>query len=433
MREGCRLSIRNGHLVDPANGIDGRLDLHVADGLVVAIGDPPQGFTAERTLDARGQVVCPGLVDLCCRLREPGWEHKATIGSETAAAAAGGVTTLCCPPDTRPIIDTPAVAQLVLQTAERAGRARVVPAGALTRGLEGAQISEMAALKQAGCAVMSHGDRPIRNTLVLRRAMEYAATFGLTVFLHPEDAYLRDQGCVHEGRVSTRLGLPGIPEAAETVAVARDLALAEQTGARIHFRGLSSGRATAMLLEAQARGLDVSADVSAHQLTLTEANVEGFDSNCHVIPPLRTDADREALREAVRHGAISAICSDHQPHEADAKLNPFPETAPGISAVETLLPLTLRLVAEEKIDLTTAIKRLTVDPAEILDLPVGRLDAGRTADVCIFDPETVWTAGTDTLVSRGHNTPFLGWELRGRVTRTLLAGRLVFERPEKVQ
>jgi dihydroorotase len=432
MREGSRLSIRNGRLVDPANDIDDQLDVHIAEGLIVAVGNPPFGFTAERTLDARGQVVCPGLVDLCCRLREPGWEHKATIGSETAAAAAGGVTTLCCPPDTRPVIDTPAVAQLVLQTAERVGRARVVPAGALTQGLEGKQISEMAALRQAGCAVMSHADRPILNTLVLRRAMEYAATFGLTVFLHPEDAHLRDQGCVHEGRVSTRLGLPGIPEAAETVAVARDLALAEQTGARIHFRGLSSARATAMVLEAQSRGLEVSADVSAHHLTLTEADVEGFDSNCHVMPPLRTAADREALREGVRRGEISAICSDHQPHEADAKLNPFPATAPGISAVETLLPLTLRLVAEEEVDLGTAIKRLTVGPAEILGLPVGRLDPGRNADVCIFDPEEAWTAATDILVSRGHNTPFLGWELRGRVSRTLLAGRLVFERQGKV-
>jgi dihydroorotase len=431
MREGSRLSIRNGRLVDPANGIDDQLDLYIAEGLTVGIGETPLGFTADRTLDARGQVVCPGLVDLCCRLREPGWEHKATIGSETAAAAAGGVTTLCCPPDTRPIIDTPAVAQLVLQTAERVGRVRVVPAGALTQGLNGEQISEMAALKQAGCAVMSHADRPIRNTLVQRRAMEYAATFGLTVFLHPEDAYLRDQGCVHEGRVSTRLGLPGIPEAAETVAVARDLALAEQTGARIHFRGLSSARATSMLLEAQARGLEVSADVSAHQLTLTEADVEGFDSNCHLIPPLRTVADREALREAVRRGAISAICSDHQPHEADAKLNPFPETAPGISAVETLLPLTLRQVAEEKVDLGTAIKRLTVGPAEILGLPIGRLEPGRIADICIFDPDAVWTAGADTLLSRGQNTPFLGWAFRGRVSWTLLAGRLVFERPGK--
>jgi dihydroorotase len=431
MREGSRLSIRNGRLVDPANGIDDQLDLYIAEGLTVGIGETPLGFTADRTLDARGQVVCPGLVDLCCRLREPGWEHKATIGSETAAAAAGGVTTLCCPPDTRPIIDTPAVAQLVLQTAERVGRVRVVPAGALTQGLNGEQISEMAALKQAGCAVMSHADRPIRNTLVQRRAMEYAATFGLTVFLHPEDAYLRDQGCVHEGRVSTRLGLPGIPEAAETVAVARDLALAEQTGARIHFRGLSSARATSMLLEAQARGLEVSADVSAHQLTLTEADVEGFDSNCHLIPPLRTVADREALREAVRRGAISAICSDHQPHEADAKLNPFPETAPGISAVETLLPLTLQQVAEEKVDLGTAIKRLTVGPAEILGLPIGRLEPGRIADICIFDPDAVWTAGADTLLSRGHNTPFLGRTFRGRVNWTLLAGRLVFERPGK--
>ncbi|MGA7981413.1 MAG: dihydroorotase [Chromatiaceae bacterium] len=428
MVDGGGLSIRNGRLIDPANGIDQQLDVHIADGRIIALGWPPPDFRADRTLDASGQVVCPGIVDLCCRLREPGLEHKATIASETAAAAAGGVTTLCCPPDTRPIIDTPAVAQLVHQTAERCGKARVIPAGALTHGLAGEQITEMAALKQAGCAVMSHADQPIRNTLVLRRAMEYASTFGLTIFLHPEDGYLRDHGCAHEGRVSTRLGLPGIPEAAETVAVARDLALVEQCGAQVHFRGLSAARATAMLEEAQRRGLRVSADVSAHQLFLTEEDVEGFNSNCHVLPPLRTLADRQALREAVAHGSVAAICSDHQPHEADAKLNPFPETAPGISAVETLLPLTLRLAAEGVTDLSTAIARLTLGPAEILGLPVGRLDPGRIADLCVFDPQARWTVAPETLTSRGHNTPFRGLELQGRVTWTLLAGRVVYER-----
>jgi dihydroorotase len=428
MVEQGALSIRNGRLIDPANGIDEVADLHIARGRVAALGRAPAGFVPDRTIDASGHILCPGLVDLCCRLREPGLEHKATIASETAAAATGGVTTLCCPPDTSPVIDTPAVAQLVLQTAERCGKARVVPAGALTQGLAGEQISEMAALKQAGCAVMSHADRPIRNTLVQRRAMEYAATFGLTLFLHAEDAYLRDNGCVHEGRVSTRLGLPGIPEAAETVAVARDLALAEQTGARLHFRGLSSGRAAAMLREAQGRRLPATADVSVHQLVLTEASIEGFDSNCHLIPPLRTAADRSALREAVARGEIAAICSDHQPHEADAKLNPFPATAPGISAVETLLPLVLGLVAEAVLDLGSAIARLTCGPAEILGLPVGRLDVGRSADLCVFDPEESWTVGPETLASRGHNTPFWGRELRGRVSWTLLAGRIVFER-----
>jgi dihydroorotase len=428
MAEGAKISIRNGRLVDPANGIDAESDLHIADRRIAAVGAAPAGFRADRTLDARGLVVCPGLVDLCARLREPGLEHKATIGSETAAAAAGGITTLCCPPDTQPVIDTPAVAQLVAQTAERRGKARVIPAGALTKGLRGEQISEMAALKHAGCPVMSHADRPIKNTLVQRRAIEYATTFGLTVFLRPEDRHLRDQGCVHEGRVATRLGLPGIPEAAETVALARDLALAQQTGARVHFRCLSTGRAIEMLAKAVQRGVQASADVNAHQLFLTEEDIGEFDSNCHVTPPLRTTEDRAALRDAVARGDVAAICSDHQPHEDDAKLAPFPSTAPGISALETLLPLALRLVAEDLMDLATAIARLSFGPARILGLPYGRLDEGRIADVCIFDPNARWVPSKSTLVSQGHNTPFLGRELTGRVCWTLLSGRIVFQR-----
>ena len=428
MAESEHISIRGGRLIDPANGIDAFLDLHIANGEVIAVGPSPAGFAPDRVLDADGQVVCPGLVDLCARLREPGFEHKATIASETLAAAAAGITTLCCPPDTEPMVDTPAVAQLIYQTAQRKGAARVLPAGALTQQLQGKQITEMAALKRAGCPVMSHADRPIANTQVQRRAMEYASSFDLAVFLHPEDAYLREGGCVHEGQVGTRLGLPGIPEAAETVAVARDLALAEQTGARIHFRGLSTARATEMLAEAKQRGIAASADVSAHQLILTEADVDGFDANCRVIPPLRTLADREALRRAVAGGTVSAICSDHQPHDADAKLAPFPEAAPGISALETLLPLVLSLVREGIMDLATALARLTWGPAEILGLPLGRLDAGRSADVCVFDPHAPWILTADALVSRGHNTPFVGRPLQGRVTWTLLQGRVVFRR-----
>ncbi len=428
MADGIKISVRNGRLLDPANSIDTHRDLHIANGCIAAVGDAPAGFSAERVLDARGQIVCPGLVDLCARLREPGLEHKATIASETAAAAAAGITSICCPPDTRPIIDTPAVAQLITQTAERVGKARVIPAGALTRRLNGEQISEMVALKQAGCAVLSQADRPIRSALVERRALEYAVTFGLTVFLHPEDQDLRDGGCAHEGSTSTRLGLPGIPVAAETVALARDLALAEQTGARVHFRGLSCARSSEMLAEARKRGLRVSADVGIHQLFLTEDDLEGFDSNCHVNPPLRATADRSGLRAAVARGDIEAICSDHQPHEEDAKLAPFPATEAGASALETLLPLTLRLVAEGVLDLPSAIARLTVGPAEILGISAGRLDVGAAADVCVFDPQTRWTVSRATLVSQGCNTPFLGRTLQGRVSWTLLAGRIVFER-----
>ena len=419
------LTIRNGRVVDPGNGIDRIADLHLIGGRIAALGTPPAGFVAERTLDASGRIVCPGLVDLCARLREPGLEHKGTIASETRAAAAGGITTLCCPPDTDPVIDTPAVVQLIRSRGKTRGYARVLPAGALTKGLAGEQISEMAALKEAGCPVLSNADHPIRNTRVQRHALEYAATFGLTSVLHPADFDLSEGGLVHEGLVSTQLGLPGIPEAAETVAVARDLALAEQTGARIHFRGLSTARGTAMLAQARARGIAASADVSAHQLILTEEDVRGFAANAHVRPPLRTARDRDALRAAVAAGEIAAICSDHRPHEADAKLDPFPQTRPGISALETLLPLLLELVAAELMDLSTALARVTCNPADVLGRPLGRLHAGARADVCIFDPQRRWRPGPQTLYSRGHNTPFLGRELRGRVCYTIADGQVV--------
>jgi dihydroorotase len=426
MKRAPDISIRNGRLIDPANRVDRECDLHLRNGRVLAVGPAPPGFRAEREIEAGGQVVCPGLIDLCAHLREPGLEHKATIASETAAAAASGITTLCCPPDTLPYNDTPAVTELIRRKAQQSGRVRVLPLGALTQGLKGEQLSEMAALKRAGCVALSNGQTPISNTLILRRALEYAATFGLIAFLSPEDPQLRDQGCVHEGRVGTRLGLPGIPEAAETVAVARDLALAEQTGAAIHFRGLSTGKGARMLQHALRQQQPVSADVSAHQLHLSEIDLDGFDSNCHVSPPLRTTEDRQALRKAVSEGTIAAICSDHQPHEPDAKASPFPSTAPGISALETLLPLTLKLVDDGVLGLDTAIARLTAGPANILGLPLGRLEVGASADVCIFDPRAYWILSADRMRSQGHNTPFLGWELSGRVTHTILEGRLVF-------
>lgn len=429
MSESNRVSIRGGRVIDPANGVDRVADLHLAAGRVVGLDEQPAGFQPARVLDVPGLIVCPGFVDLSARLREPGLEQKATIASETKAAAAAGITTLCCPPDTEPVIDTPAVAQLIRQTAQRYGFARVLPIGAMTRGLEGQQLSEMAALQQAGCPVLGQAERPIRNTQVLRRAMEYASTFGITLFLHPLDPELSNGGCAHEGLVSARLGLPGIPVAAETVAIARDLALAAQTGARIHFRGLSAALAADMLAAAQRRGVRASGDVSIHQLFLTEADLDGFDANSHLVPPPRTRADRDALRQAVAAGELRAICSDHQPHDADAKLLPFPETAPGISGLETLLPLALRLVTEGLLDLSSLIARLTSGPAEIIGREdLGHLAPGAVADVCIFDPSARWTPTPETLVSQGLNSPFLGEEMQGRVMATLLEGRLVFER-----
>jgi dihydroorotase len=422
------LLIRGGRIIDPANDMDAVHDLYIdANGFIVALGQAPAGFEPDHVIDARGKLVLPGLVDLRARLREPGLEYKATMESETRAAVAAGITTLCCPPDTYPVIDTPAMAQMVQQRAWRFGLSFVHPLGALTQGLEGKLLTDMAALEEAGCVGVSNALEPVTDTLVMRRALEYAASFDLTVFLHAEDPWLANNGCAHEGEVSTRLGLPGIPEAAETVAVARDLALIEQTGVRAHFCQLSSRRAVSMVTEAQRQGLPVSADVAAHHLHLTEHDIGQFNTQCRVLPPLRSQRDRDGLREALRLGTVGAICSDHQPHEADAKLAPFAQAEPGISALETLLPLTLKLVDDKVIDLNTAVALLTSKPAHILGIDAGHLGLGATADICIVDPDAWWTLRESHFVSRGRNSPFLGWEFRGRVTHTLIGGEVVFE------
>ncbi len=418
--------IRGGRIIDPANGLDAICDLYIHQGRIASIGEAPLDFTAEQQIDARGKWILPGLVDLQARLREPGQKHKGTIASETAAAAAAGITTLCCPPDTNPVIDNPAVAAQIAHRAEASGKARVLPIGALTQGLGGEHLASMQALHTAGCRVMGNAHRPITSTLVHRRALEYAATLGLTVFVNAEDPWLAADGCVHEGELSTRLGLAGIPECAEVIALSRDLILIEQAGVRAHFSQLSSARSIALIAEAKGRGLNVSADVSAHQLYLTDLDIGDFNSLCHVRPPLRSQRDRDSLREAVAEGIISAVCSDHQPHDRDAKLAPFAATEPGISALETLLPLTLRLVEEGVISLSDAISRITWGPAQILGIEAGTLSPGALADICIVDPEHRWEVTEHNLVSTGKNTPFLGWEMQGRVSHTLLEGRQVY-------
>jgi dihydroorotase len=408
-----RWRITAGRVIDPAGGIDRVTDLFIADGRIVALDNAPEGFTADRVLEVPGQVVCPGLIDLSASLREPGFEHKASIASEAAAAAASGITTLCCPPDTDPVIDTPAVVDLISHRAEAVGLVRVRPLGALTQGLGGERLSEMAALKAAGCVGVTNLLWPIRDTQLLRHAMAYAATFDLTVFLHPDEPWLRGAGCIHEGQVSARLGMTGIPEVSETVAVARDLALIAHTGVRAHFCRLSTAAGVGLVAAARADGLPVTADVCAHQLHLTEIDVSDFDSAFHVLPPLRAD------------GTLDAVCSDHQPHEAEAKLAPLPETEPGISGLETLLPLTLRLVDDGLVGLPDALARLTSGPAAVLGSEAGTLQPGRAADVCIFDPDRPWH------LDPGRNTPFAGWGFAPRVTHTLLGGELVHAMDEK--
>lgn len=422
-----RVRIRNGRVVDPAHGVDGRLDVYIAGGRIASLGDAPPGFKADAEIDAGGAVVCPGLVDLCARVREPGLEHKATMESELRAAAAGGITRLCLPPDTKPAIDTPAMAHFVHQRAQEVGRCRLHPQGALTRGLKGEALTDMAALKDAGCIGVGNGLEAVRDTLVMRRALQYAATFELTVFLYAQDPWLTGNGCVHEGEISTRLGLPSIPGAAETVGVSRELALIETTGARGHFLHLSNGRAVDLIAKARSDGLPVTASVTAHHLHLTEHDIGCFNADCHVLPPLRGARDRDRLIAGLRDGTISAVCSDHQPHEADAKLAPLGESEPGISGLDTLLPLTLKLTERGGLSLTQVLALLTCNPARILGLDTGSLAPGAPADICIFDPDAEYVFDRSRMASRGRNTPFHGWPLRGRVTHTLVGGRLVYE------
>lgn len=421
------LSIRNARVVDPASGLDQVSDVHIDEGRILAIGQAPAGFQAAEQLDASGLVLAPGLVDLDVALCEPGLTRKGNVDSETRAAAAGGVTSLCCPPTTRPVLDTTAVAELILDRARTADHARVHPIGALTKGLAGEQLSELMALRDAGCVAFTNGLQPFENLRVQRRALEYAATFDLTVVFTALDADLAEGGLAHEGPTASFLGLTGIPETAETIALSRDLLLVEQSGVRAHFSQLTSARAVEMIAAAQARGLPVTADVALYQLLLTDEALQGFSSLYHVKPPLRTARDRDALRAGVRDGVIGAISSHHQPQEADAKLAPFAATEPGISSVELLLPLALTLVADGLLDLATLLARLTSGPAQALRLDAGRLARGLPADLVLFAQDA--TAQADTpWVSRGRNCPFQGLTLPGRVERTLVGGRATYRR-----
>ncbi|WP_249679293.1 dihydroorotase [Pseudomonas abieticivorans] len=419
------LSILGARVIDPASGLDAIGDLHISEGKIIAIGAAPTGFNATQTVQADGLVAAPGLVDLSVALREPGYSRKGTIASETRAAAAGGVTSLCCPPQTKPILDTSAVAELILDRAREAGHSKVYPIGALSKGLEGEQLAELVALRDAGCIAFGNGLKSFPNNRTLCRALEYAATFDLTVIFHSQDRDLALGGLAHEGPTASFLGLPGIPETAETVALARDLLLVEQSGVRAHFSQLTSARGVKLIAEAQARGLPVTADVALYQLILTDEALIDFSSLYHVQPPLRTRADRDALREAVKSGVVQAISSHHQPHERDAKLAPFGATEPGISSVELLLPLAMTLVEDGLLDLPTLLARLSTGPAAALRLPAGALKVGAAADVVLFDPSVSTVAGEHWL-SKGENCPFLGHVLPGVVRYTLVDGHISY-------
>jgi dihydroorotase len=422
-----KIHIKGGRVVDPASEADKVQDLFTADGIIVAIGKAPQGFTAERTIEAHGLVVCPGLVDLSARLREPGQEYKATLDSEICAALAGGVTSLACPPDTDPPLDEPGLVEMLKYRARILNRARVYPVGALTQGLKGLRLTEMAQLVDAGCVAFSQADAPLVDTQVLERALQYAATFDYPVWLRPQDPHLAQGGVAHDGQVATRLGLAPLPVTAETVSLSTILLLVRQTGARVHLCRLSSADGVEMLRQAKAMRLPVTCDVSQNHLHLSEMDIGYFDSNCHLVPPLRGERDRDALRQALADGAIDAICSDHCPVDDDAKQLPFGESEPGATGVELLLSLTLKWARETKQPLAAALRRVTSDPARILGIKAGRIEVGATADLCLFDPETDWRVMPVHLRSQGKNTPFSGLEIPGRVRYTLVDGNIVFE------
>jgi len=421
------IHIKNGRLIDPAARTETVQDLFLADGRIGAVGKPPAGFKADRVIDASGLAVCPGLVDLSARLREPGFEYKATLESEMQAAVAGGVTSLVCPPDTDPPLDEPGLVEMLKFRARSLNQARVFPLGALTQGLRGERLTEMAELHDAGCVAFSQGDAAVNDKQVLMRALEYASTFGFAVWLRPQDPALSRGGVAHDGEVATRLGLAGIPACAETVALAAILILARDTGARLHLCRLSTAEGVEMVRQAKRMGTAVTCDAAAHHVHLSEMDLGYFDSNCNLVPPLRGLRDRDALRAGLADGTVDAICSDHAPLDEDAKQVPFAEAEPGATGLELLLPLTLKWAREERLSLAAALVRVTTMPSSILGHPVPAMQPGQPADLCVFDPETWWRVEAGALRSQGKNTPLLGLELQGRTRFTLVGGEVVFE------
>jgi len=422
-----KIHIKGGRLVDPKHGIDAPRDLFIAAGRIAAVGAAPEGFSANRVIDARGLVVAPGIVDLSARLREPGFEHKATLESEMRAAVAGGVTTLVVPPDTDPPLDEPGLVEMLKHRAKGLNLAHLHPLGALTARLEGERLAELAELRDAGCVAFSQANAALPGTEVLWRALQYAATFGFGVWLQPQDTALARTGVAHDGEVATRLGLPGIPPFAETIALATILSLVRVTGTRVHLCRLSTADAVAMVRQAKRDGLPVSADVAANHVHLSDIDIGWFDAHFHLVPPLRSLRDRDALRAGLADGTIDAVCSDHTPVDEDAKLLPFAESDPGAVGLELLLPLTLKWAAEAKVSLVDALARITSDPARVLRIGTGHLGVGQVADVCIFDPAAHFRVTPAGLKSQGKNTPFLGYELPGVVRYTLVSGHLVHE------
>jgi dihydroorotase len=422
------ISITNGTVIDPAASTARQQSVHIADTLIIGLGSAPAGFVADRAIDATGLVVAPGLVDLAARLREPGFEYRATLESEMLAAISGGVTSLACPPDTDPPLDEPGLVEMLKHRAQQLAQARLYPIGALTVGLKGEAITEMAELAEAGCVGFSNANAAILDTQSLLRALQYARTFGFTVWIHPQDAYLSRGGVAHSGAVASRLGLPGVPVIAETVAVHTIIELVRSTGCKVHLCRLSSAPGLELVRAAKREGLPITCDVAVHHLHLIDVDIGFFDSLYRVSPPFRSQRDREAIRAALRDGTIDVVCSDHTPLDDDAKILPFGEAQPGTTGLELLLPLLLKWADEDKVALPLAWSKASNAAAAVLGVDRARMQVGASADLCVFDAREPWVVSVASLVSQGKHTPYLGRELLGRARYTLVDGALVFTR-----
>ena len=420
-----KVLIKNGRVIDPANKLDAVQDILIADGVISQIADSISAEDAE-IIDAAGKIVTPGLIDIHTHLRDPGQEYKEDIVSGTRAAAAGGVTSLACMPNTSPVNDNLPVTQYIINKAQQAGYANVFPIGAVSAGMKGETLSEMGELKAGGCVAFSDDGKPVLNGELMRRAFEYADTFDAPIISHAEDLAIVSDGCMNEGDVATELGLKGIPWVAEDAAVARDIMLAEFSGARLHVAHVSTKGSVELVRAAKKRGVRVSCEVTPHHFTLTEEAVRGYDTNAKMNPPLRHQGDVDAICAGLADGTIDAIATDHAPHHYDEKNVEFPIALNGIVGLETMLPLTLDLVAKGTVSLNQAIALLTCQPAAIIGIERGSLSVGAVADVAIIDIEQPWSLDVNKLQSKSKNTPFGGFAFKGCVVRTLLAGKTVF-------
>ena len=421
-----RVLIKGGRVIDPASGRDAIGDVLIEGERIASLDAAAKDAKADKVIDAKGLVVAPGLVDICARLREPGFEYKATLESEMEAAIAGGVTSVACPPDTDPPLDEPGLVDMLRRRARSLSHARLYPIGALTVKLAGERLTEMAELAESGCVAFSQANVPLDDTQVLWRALQYAGTFGFAVWLRAEDLSLARDGVAHDGEVATRLGLPGIPAMAETIALGRLVELVRATGTRLHVCRISTAGAVEMIRKAKAEKLPVTCDVGIHHVHLSEMDLGYFDAHCHLVPPLRSLRDRDALRAGLADGTIDLICSDHTPVDEDAKQMPFSESEVGATGLELLLPLTLKWAAEAKIPLAKALAKVTSDAARVLGVKSGRIEVGAPADLALFDAAAPFQIVPAALKSQGKNTPFMGYELTGRVRYTLVDGNVVY-------